>query len=100
MKILLVPPDVERAILPALRSFPNQRYDQAPYGLIWYIVSKPFGWLSENGVDYFAYSLIVNMTILGMLDVFHLPPWFKAILLKPTNFFSFLWVFIKVWTYL
>lgn len=85
-RIFTVPPDVERAILPALRQFPHQRYDYAPYGLVWYLVSKPFGFFSMNGFDYIALTGIVNGTILGLLGVFNLPPWFILLYLLISMF--------------
>lgn len=85
-RIFTVPPDVERAILPALQRFPHQRYDHAPYGLIWYLVSKPFGWASKTGLDYIAYNCIINMTVIGMLEVFLLPQWFILIYLIVSTF--------------
>jgi len=41
-----VPPDIGRAVLPALEAFPKQEYWQSPYGAIWYAVNKPIGTIS------------------------------------------------------
>lgn len=78
-QIFTVPPDVERAILPALRQFPHQRYDYAPYGLLWYLVSKPLAWPSYSVMDYLVYSWIINWVLVGVLGVLRFPAWFLVV---------------------
>jgi hypothetical protein len=59
-----VPPDVERAILPALKRFPHQEFWQAPYGIIWYALNLPFGLLANgNGASYIFWIGLVNVSI-------------------------------------
>ena len=71
---MLRPPiDVERAVLPALRDFPHQRQDHAPYGIIWYIVNLPLGKLSETATDYIVYTGIITGTIITLGLTLSLP---------------------------
>lgn len=57
-----IPPDIDRAILPALRTFPHQRYDQAPYGILWYLISKPLAF-GDNALSYVFLSATVNLLV-------------------------------------
>lgn len=67
-----LPVDIDRAILPALREFPHQRYDQAPYGALWYLVSIPLGYHGD-AVTYVMLSATFNLFISTLVIILTLP---------------------------
>ena len=50
-----VPPDLDRAVLPALEHFPKQEYWQSPYGIIWYAINKPIGTISLESPEMYVF---------------------------------------------
>ena len=93
-----VPPDLDRAVLPALEHFPKQEYWQAPYGAIWYAVNKPIGTISLGSAEmymfwtgWFTSALLVFLSqfqsilfllVFSGIAMFHLvkAPWNVSIL--------------------
>ena len=93
-----VPPDICRAVLPALEHFPKQEYWQAPYGVIWYAINKPIGTISSESPEmymfwtgWFTSALLVFLSqfqsilfllVFSGIAMFHLvkAPWNVSIL--------------------
>ena len=93
-----IPPDLDRAVLPALEHFPKQEYWQAPYGAIWYAVNKPIGTISLGSPEmymfwtgWFTSALLVFLSqfqsilfllVFSGITMFHLvkAPWNVSIL--------------------
>lgn len=93
-----VPPDIGRAVLPALENFPKQEYWQSPYGIIWYAVNKPIGTISLGSAEmymfwtgWFTSALLVFLSqfqsilfllVFSGIAMFHLvkAPWNVSIL--------------------
>lgn len=87
----LAPPiDVERAVLPALRDFPRQRRDLAPYGVLWYLLNIPIGRISQTGSEYIGYTGIssaIITIIISLVVTTPIPIWF-ALVFTSINLFN------------
>lgn len=100
MKLPVVPPDIARAILPALARFPRQEYHHAPYGILWYLVNKPIGILARGKpVNYMLWTQVFTLPILvylGQTQSFFFQAIFASVyvfhLFKATWNVSILWL--------
>jgi len=53
--VFKTPPDIERAVLPALEDFPHQEFWRSPYGIVWYIVNQPIGVISMGSPEMYVF---------------------------------------------